>query len=268
MSKRLDREVDEKSVSEKIEEELKKLRRKAKALGYKLVKEERPVKYTEEQIGALLDRFRSIFTEIKGEPPSLEREAKAGERISEMEQSGFSIERAFKEIEKFAREQAAIRTLDEAAQIAEEIKDLFASQYRSLLHEDPPVDLSQLVYTTAKRMYLEGKSHPEIVEWMEGRVDKIVREKARAERATRARGALAGYVERLEQLTFGGVQLGPFRLMQRVRIKETGQVGQIEDGQYDKKEGKWVYRVVVRYDPYNPFAGLSLFHTEDELEPV
>jgi len=114
--------VDEKSVSEKTEKELEKLRRKAKALGYKLVKEERPVKYTEEQIRALLDAFRRIFTERKGKPPSPEREKKAVQRIMEMEQFGFSIERAYKEIEKLAREQAAIRTLDEAEQVAEEIE--------------------------------------------------------------------------------------------------------------------------------------------------
>jgi len=82
------------------------------------------------------------------------------------------------------------------------------------------------------------------------------------------RGALPRYIERLEQLAYGGMRLGPFHLAQRVRIKETGQVGQIEDGQYDEEAGKWVYRVVVRYNPNNPFAGLSLFHTEDELEPA
>jgi len=68
MSEELDREMDEKSVSEKIEEKVEELRRKAKALGFELVKKGRPVKYTEEQIGALLDGFRRIFSERKGGP--------------------------------------------------------------------------------------------------------------------------------------------------------------------------------------------------------
>ena len=68
MSEELDREMDEKSVSEKIEEKVEELRRKAKALGYKLVKKGRPVKYTEEQRGALLDGFRRIFSERKRAP--------------------------------------------------------------------------------------------------------------------------------------------------------------------------------------------------------
>ena len=191
MSEALDRWMDEKSVSEKIEEELEKLRRKAK----------RPVKYTEEQRGALLDAFRRIFSERKGKPPSPEIEKKAVQRIMEMGQFGFSIERAYKEIEKFAREQAAIRTPEEAEQVAEKIRNLFISQYRSLLHEDPPPDLSQSIYETAKDMSLEGRPYSEIVEWME----RIVRERARAQRATRARGALPRYIERLEQLAYGGM---------------------------------------------------------------